>query len=45
MSWSERAYRLFLTYPKDFRVEYGRQMEQVFGDLCFRERQSGENTA
>jgi hypothetical protein len=34
MSRSERVYRvLLLAYPRDFRREYGLQMEQAFGDL------------
>ncbi len=34
MSRSERVYRmLLLAYPRDFRREYGAQMEQAFGDL------------
>src|SRR5215211_6347754 len=34
MSRSERVYRvLLLAYPRDFRREYGPQMEQAFGDL------------
>ncbi len=34
MSRSERVYRmLLLAYPRDFRCEYGAQMEQAFGDL------------
>ncbi len=32
---SERVYRLLMrAYPKEFREMYGRQMEQVFLDLC-----------
>ena len=34
MSWSQRVYRaLLLVYPREFRREYGPQMEQAFGDL------------
>ena len=37
---SEQAYQeLLRLYPKKFRREYGSQMEQVFGDLCRKERQ------
>ena len=34
MSHSERVYgMLLLAYPRDFRREYGLQMEQAFEDL------------
>ena len=37
-----RVYRVLLAaYPKEFRREYGAQMEQAFRDLCREERRSG----
>ncbi len=37
---SERVYEaLLLMYPKDFRLQYGSQMVQVFGDLCREQRE------
>ena len=46
MSRPERVYRvLLLAYPREFRREYGPQMEQAFGDLyrqaCERGRRRG----
>ncbi|HJQ30199.1 MAG TPA: hypothetical protein VJ827_12745, partial [Rubrobacter sp.] len=42
MSRSERVYReLLKAYPKQFRQEYGPQMEQAFGDLYREERERG----
>ena len=42
MSRSERVYRaLLLAYPKEFRREYGSQMEQAFGDLYREARERG----
>jgi len=42
MSRSERVYRaLLLAYPKEFRREYGPQMEQAFGDLYEEAREPG----
>lgn len=45
MSCSERVYRvLLLAYPKEFRREYGPQMEQAFRDLYQAERErSGQS--
>jgi hypothetical protein len=43
LSVSWRVYRVLLTaYPREFRREYGRQMEQAFRDLCREERRKGE---
>jgi hypothetical protein len=42
MSRSERVYRaLLLAYPREFRREYGPQMEQAFGDLYREARERG----
>lgn len=42
MSRSERVYRVLLkACPKQFRREYGPQMEQAFGDLYREERECG----
>jgi len=39
---SERVYRTLLKmYPRDFRREYGSQMEQAFRDLCREQRGTG----
>jgi hypothetical protein len=39
---SERVYRVLLrAYPREFREVYGRQMEQVFRDLCCEEARRG----
>ncbi len=41
-SISERVYRVLLrAYPEEFRRSYGRQMEQVFRDLCREETRRG----
>lgn len=38
-----RVYRVLLAaYPREFRREYGRRMEQAFRDLCREERRKGE---
>ena len=42
VSLSERVYRALLTmYPKEFRQEYGPQMNQLFRDQCREELDSG----
>jgi len=42
---SERVYRTLLKmYPRDFRREYGSQMEQAFRDLCRKQRGTGERS-
>ena len=42
MSRPERVYRvLLLAYPREFRREYGPQMEQAFGDLYKEARERG----
>lgn len=45
MSRSARVYRmLLLAYPRDFRCEYGLQMEQAFGDLYREACERGERS-
>jgi hypothetical protein len=40
---SARTYRaLLVAYPREFRREYGAQMEQAFLDLCRERRRAGE---
>ncbi len=42
LRFSERVYRaLLVAYPKEYRQEYGRQMAQVFKDLCREELRRG----